>query len=93
MSHSKRKKKSKHRVAVLLLTVVFVIISFNAIIVGLQTAYPKSYPQLVESNAVEYGLDSNLLYALIEVESGFNKKIDYHKEHKRYHDTLELVLV
>jgi soluble lytic murein transglycosylase len=73
VSRNKRKKKRKHRVAVLILTAVFVIMSFNAIVFGLQTAYPKSYSDIVEANASEYGLDSDLLYALIETESGFNK--------------------
>lgn len=73
MSRNKKRKKGKHRVRVLILTAIFVIISFNAIIVGLQTAYPKSYLELVEGYAEEYDLDSDLLYALIETESGFNK--------------------
>lgn len=73
MSKTNRKRKRKHKVLVLLLTAAFVIIIFNAAIVGLQTAYPKSYSDIVESTAEEYNLDSDLLYALIETESGFNK--------------------
>lgn len=73
MNRSRRKKKNKHRLFVLLLTAVFVIIIFNTAIFALQTAYPKSYSEIIESNAEEYDLEADLLYAVIETESDFNK--------------------
>lgn len=73
MSRTNRKRKRRPRFAVLLLSAVLVIIIFNASMVALHTAYPKSYSDIVESCAEEYSLDSDLLYALIETESGFNK--------------------
>lgn len=73
MSRTNKKRKRKHRFVVLLLIAIVVIIIFNASIVALQTAFPKSYGDIVERYAQEYGLDANLLYAIIETESGFNK--------------------
>ncbi len=73
MSRTNKKRKRKSGFAVLLLSVFLVIIIFNASIVAMQTAFPKSYSEIVESYAREYELDSDLLYALIETESGFDK--------------------
>lgn len=73
MSRTNKKRKRKHRLTVLLLTALVVIIIFNATMVALQTAFPKTYSDIIEKYAQEYGLDANLLYALIETESGFDK--------------------
>lgn len=38
-----------------------------------KAAYPKKYQQQVAAAANSYGIDENLLYAVIRTESGFNK--------------------
>ena len=39
---------------------------------ALKIAYPIKYQELVEKYSAEYGIDKNLLYAVICTESGFN---------------------
>ncbi len=69
----RQKNKVKLTIALLLLAVFLVIIIYNTVLLVFQTLYPKSYSEIVEANAYEYGLDEALLYSLIETESGFNK--------------------
>lgn len=69
----RQKNKVKLTLALLLLAVFLVIIAYNTVVLVFQTLYPKSYSELVQTNAHEYGIDEALLYSLIETESGFNK--------------------
>lgn len=70
---TRTKNKFKLTLLVLLLSALSVIIIYNAIDLGFQTVYPRAYSQTVDENAEKYGLESSLLYALIETESGFDK--------------------
>lgn len=40
----------------------------------MQTVYPCGFSQIVEDKAQKYNIDTALLYALIETESGFDEK-------------------
>ncbi|MEG0768404.1 MAG: lytic transglycosylase domain-containing protein [Ruthenibacterium sp.] len=58
------------------------LLCFFAALLAVQTAvkalekvlYPRRYSQPVQQYAAQYGVDENLVYAIIRTESGFDKK-------------------
>lgn len=52
---------------------VFVIVA-ACLFFGLRYVYPKKYSNIVEKYADKYGVDSELVYAVIKRESNFNPK-------------------
>ena len=52
---------------------VLVIVLYNCVVLTAQTLYPKKYSDLIEKIANELEIESILIYAMIEAESGFNK--------------------
>ena len=73
MSQKQNVNKFKLISLLLILSVVFIIITVNAVKLGIQTVYPRQYVNLVEENAERFDIDEALLYALIKAESGFDK--------------------
>lgn len=73
MTENRTKNKLKLFFLLLILVVISVIIIYNAVRLGLQTAYPMRYTEIVSRNAETFQLDESLLYALIKAESGFDK--------------------
>lgn len=73
MNESRNRNKVKLILLLLILSVISVIIIYNSVQLCLQSIYPKRYAELVQTNAAEFGLDEELLFALIKAESGFNK--------------------
>lgn len=73
MTESRNRNKLKLGLLLLILSVISVIIVYNAVKLFAQTTYPLRYIEIVEENAAEFEIDEPLLYALIKAESGFNK--------------------
>ncbi len=67
-----KQNKIKLIMTLLILLVVSVIIIVNSVSLVMQTVYPKGYSDIIEANAVQYGVDKALLFALVECESGFD---------------------
>lgn len=74
MENTRKKNKAKLAILLLISAIVFAIIIKGGISVIIQTVYPVQYKSLVEENAEEFGIDKELLYALIKTESGFNNE-------------------
>ncbi len=73
MTENRTKNKLKLISLLLILSVISIIIIFNAVKLGVQTVYPRQYVEIVEENAKGFEIDEALLYALIKTESGFDK--------------------
>lgn len=71
--NERRKTQLKLLTVITALLLVFVIILYNCIILTAQTLYPKKYSDLIEKVSAELEIESVLLYAMIETESGFDK--------------------
>ncbi len=57
----------------ILSTLIILLIIVLLIYSSLVYLYPKKYSDYVEKYAIEYGLDKNLVYAIIKCESNFKK--------------------
>lgn len=73
MNENRIGNKLKLASLLLILLTILIIIIVNAVKLGVQTAYPKQYVEIIEANAEAFALDESLLYALIKAESGFDK--------------------
>ncbi len=73
MITSHKKNKIKLTALLLILAIVFGIILYDFVLIGVQTLYPRKYSEIVESVSQEYNLDEVFLYAVIKTESSFNK--------------------
>ena len=73
MSENRNVNKLKLISLLLILSVILIIITVNAVKLGVQTVYPRQYANLIEENAEIFEIDSSLLYALIKTESGFDE--------------------
>ncbi len=73
MTENRTKNKFKLFFLLLILVAISVIIIYNAVKLGVQTAYPTGYSEIVSENAETFELDEALLYALIKTESGFDE--------------------
>ena len=66
----------KSKIKILLLIFVSVAVLFAAFSVTgktvMKTLYPMKYTEYVEKYSAEYGVDSELVYAVIKTESSFN---------------------
>ncbi len=67
MTQSKKAKKTA-----LVLLVFLILAAFVRFYVLPKHFFPKKYSDIVEKYAAEYGLDENLVYAMIKAESNFN---------------------
>lgn len=67
---------SKGKIKAALIFVAAALLLFAAFAGSFKTvmklSYPQKYAELVEKYAAEYGVDENLLYAVIRTESSFN---------------------
>ena len=67
MTQSKKAKKTAF-----VLLVFLILAAFVRFYVLPKHFFPKKYSDIVEKYAAEYGLDENLVYAMIKAESNFN---------------------
>lgn len=66
--------KSKKLIA-LILFIILIVILLNIKPIAIKLMYQKKYSEHVEKYAQEYDIDSNLIYAIIKVESNFQPQI------------------
>ena len=52
---------------------IIILLLLGALFLGLRWLYPRQYSPLVEKYADQYGIDQNLVYAIIKCESNFNE--------------------
>ncbi len=73
-------KKGCLTLAVIVLVVALLGIFAGPALVehGMKLLYPRPYGELVEREAAEFDLDSDLIYAVIKTESGFDKDAESH---------------
>ena len=74
--------KNKKRIIMILLIilVVFVFLFRNNL---LKMIYPKSYQEIVSINQEKYGVEENLIFAVIKAESNFNANAISNRNCKR----------
>lgn len=73
MAHTRKKNIAQLSGLLLILLAVLCIIIYSCVSLVIQAIYPVQYTELVEANADEFGIEKELLYALIKTESGFDK--------------------
>lgn len=61
-------------------SVLFLIIIFIAFVVFLNKVFPHTYSNYVEKYSDMYGVDKNLVYAVIKAESNFDPEAVSHKD-------------
>jgi soluble lytic murein transglycosylase len=66
----KRKKGARFFLILILLVILF-LAGMGGMKLYYRICYPRDYSQYVRQYAAEYGLDENLIYAVIKTESGF----------------------
>ena len=66
--------KSKKLIS-LILFIILIVILLNIKPIAIKLMYQKKYSEHVEKYAQEYDIDSNLIYAIIKVESNFQPQI------------------
>lgn len=76
---SRRSKKVRNRTAII--SAVLLILIIAAVLIFpkaedelLHLSYPVKYEETVKEQAKEFGLDKNLVYAIIRTESGFDER-------------------
>lgn len=70
----KKKKKSKHSIrkpAAVLVFILCILFAGKGIRLLGTTLYPRTYEPIVHQYAQEYGIDENIVFAIIKTESGF----------------------
>lgn len=71
---AKRRRKARRSGGGALMFLLFIALCAGAIIFAVGKLYPLAYQDIIEANAKKYGLDSNLVYAVIKTESKFDPK-------------------
>lgn len=64
------KKLLKTFILTFLILIIVILVSYSI----LTHLYPKEYSEYVEKYSSEFGIDENLIYAIIKCESNFNPK-------------------
>ena len=80
----KRRNKRKNNFSILLtiLILIMIIIGLNTNNLIVKTTYKKEYSEYVKKYAEEYGVEEELIYAIIKAESNFNANAVSNKEAK-----------
>lgn len=79
--------KNKRRFILLVIAIVIIlIVGFLGIGKNkiLRIIYPKTYREFVSLYSEEYGVDENLIFAVIKAESNFDDEAVSHKEAIRF---------
>ena len=78
----KRRKNTNKTIIMLLAIIVIIIVAISMKKQMIRTIYKKDYSEYVNKYSEEYGVEDNLIYALIKAESNFNPNAISHQNAK-----------